>query len=225
MGTVPFKDECWYVIEAEADARIWIGLAAGVDRERFAAAVAAGQADRLLHVEPARTGQAFYLPGGTVHALGGGLVVAEVQTPSDTTYRVFDWNRVDPATGRPRELHLAEALEAIDYSGPPPQPPRSHLGGVSTTVTQLVRCDRFIVEKAQFIEGVEQEIPYAEMVAWQVLSGRGRIRYGDRGESVDFAAGELVLLPAALKGGRVFCHTDCTWLEITIPAKAAAGRG
>ncbi len=218
-----FKDECWYVIDAEPNARIWIGLKDGVDRAEFAAAADSGQVDRLLHAEPARPGHAFFLPGGTVHALGGGLVVAEVQTPSDTTYRVFDWNRVDAATGRARELHVGDALDVIDYSGPPPQPKRSHLGGVFTTVTQLVRCRHFTVERVQFLEGVEQEVPYAEMVAWQVLSGRGQVRYGERGESVDFAAGELVLLPAALKSARVFCHTDCTWLEITVPTRVPAG--
>lgn len=218
-GDAKLKTEAWFVLDADPGASIYIGLRAGVTRRRFEEALAGGGVPEMLHAAPAKPGHAFFLPAGTVHALGGGLVVAEVQTPSDTTYRVFDWDRLDPATRRPRPLHVREALDAIDWSGPPPAMPRAHVGGIFTTVTQLVKCEFFTVEKVRFLEGIEQEIPYAEMVVWQVLSGRGEVRHGGPGGPVPFAAGDLVLLPAALQDGKVFCETDCTWLEVTIPTK------
>ncbi|MCG3177742.1 MAG: Mannose-6-phosphate isomerase ManA [Phycisphaerae bacterium] len=220
-GKARLKNEAWIVLDADPGAKIYIGLAPGVTRDRFARGLREGGLADLMRAQPAKPGHAFYLPAGTVHALGAGLVVAEVQTPSDTTYRVWDWDRVDPATGKGRQLHVAEAMEAINFSDPPPRPSRSHVASVFTTVTQLVKCENFTVERVRFTEGVEQEIPYAEMVVWQVLTGQGEVRH-DGGEPVPFRAGDLVLLPASLRGGRVFCQTDCTWLEVTVPAVAPA---
>src|SRR3712207_4110893 len=92
--------------------------------------------------------RSHFLPSGTVHALGAGILAAEVQTPSDTTFRVFDFNRVDPSTGESRKLHVKEAIECIDFSGKPiPEQPRSHVAGLFTTVTRLVTSPYFKLEK------------------------------------------------------------------------------
>ena len=109
MGRGEPKTECWYIVAAEPGAVIYKGLKKGVNRTELEAAIASGTvADTLMNVEVA-AGQCHMLPAGTPHAIGAGLVVAEIQTPSDTTYRVFDWGRVDEA-GRPRQLHIAEAV-------------------------------------------------------------------------------------------------------------------
>ena len=99
------KTEAWVVLHAEPGSRIYAGLKDGVDRPRLGAAIADGTAADCLHsFEPKRAGDCVFLPAGTVHALGGGITIFEVQQTSDTTYRLFDWNRVDAKTGRPREL-------------------------------------------------------------------------------------------------------------------------
>src|SRR5206468_5718344 len=130
------KTEAWYVIQHDRDARLFKGLRRGATRDQFGAAIERGQVEQHLQSIDAKAGQCHYLPSGTVHALGAGMLVAEVQTPSDTTFRLFDFNRVDPSTGRPRKLHVREALACIDFSGrAEPRQERSHVGGLFTTVS------------------------------------------------------------------------------------------
>ncbi len=220
-GSVRVKNEAWYVLSAEPDGCIYRGLVPGIDRERFAAAIRAGTVEPLLRRIAVKEGRAYYLPSGTVHALGAGVMVAEVQTPSDTTFRVFDWNRVDAATGRPRELHVEEALACIDFSGVEPGAAgekRSHVASLWTTVTRLITCPSFIVEKVRMVAGVEQEIPYAEPVVWMMLSGRAAVTWGGGRERMEIGRGETVLLPAALREARLVTSEECAWLEVTLPA-------
>ena len=99
------KTEAWVVLHAEPGSRIYAGLKEGVDRPRLERAIADGTVADCLHsFEPKPAGDCIYLPAGTVHALGGGITIFEVQQTSDTTYRLFDWNRVDAKTGKSREL-------------------------------------------------------------------------------------------------------------------------
>ncbi|WP_199747417.1 class I mannose-6-phosphate isomerase, partial [Corallococcus sp. AB049A] len=88
----------------------------GTSRADFDESIREGACESLLNSVRVQKGDTFYLPSGTVHALGAGMVAAEVQTPSDTTFRVYDFNRVDPTTGKPRKLHVEQALECIDFS-------------------------------------------------------------------------------------------------------------
>ena len=132
------KNEAWYVLQAEPNSRLLKGLEAGVTRESFERAVADGTVEGLLTGLPAVVGECHYLPSGTVHALGAGMLVAEVQTPSDTTYRVYDFKRKDPKTGEERELHVDRALRCIDFStaGTNPTPPVGG-DGILTTAPQF----------------------------------------------------------------------------------------
>ena len=110
------KNEAWYIMQADEGSRLLKGLKLGVTRDAFEASLRDGTVESLIHSIPAKAGQCFYLKSGTVNALGAGVAVAEVQTASDTTYRVFDFNRVDPSTGKTRKLHVTEALECINFS-------------------------------------------------------------------------------------------------------------
>jgi mannose-6-phosphate isomerase len=116
------KTEAWVVLHAELGSRIYAGLKEGVDRPRLERAIADGTVADCLHSFEPTVGDCVYLPAGTVHALGGGITVFEVQQTSDTTYRLFDWNRVDKKTGEARQLHISEALECIRYRGGPVGP-------------------------------------------------------------------------------------------------------
>src|SRR5690606_38776538 len=109
--------------------------------------------------------------------LGGGCFAAEVQTPSDTTYRVYDFNRVEPATGKVRDLHVDQAMDCIDFSGNEPKPtPRKHEASFFTAVTRLAQAPQFTIEKVRMTEGVEQAIPYDQPVVWILLKGEIAIR-------------------------------------------------
>lgn len=110
------KNECWHILDRTPGARILVGTTPGTTRETFAKSIEDGTCESKLNAVKVEIGETFYLPSGTVHALGGGIVAAEVQTPSDTTYRVFDFNRIDPSTGKTRALHVAPALECIDFN-------------------------------------------------------------------------------------------------------------
>src|SRR4051812_1616971 len=133
------KNEAWYVLQSDPGARILKGVRKGTSRDDFWRAIKSGTVEQSVNTVRVKPGASYYLPSGTVHALGAGTPVAEVQTPSDTTFRVHDFNRVDPSTGKPRTLHLEQALECIDFSGrAEAEQPRSHVAGLFTTVSRLV---------------------------------------------------------------------------------------
>ena len=156
-----------------------------------------------------------YLPSGTCHALGAGLLVAEVQTPSDTTFRVYDWGRTD------RALHVEAAMESIHFG--PAQTARyekrTHIAGMHTHVSRLCACDFFRIEKVRMSEAYEQEIPYNQPTVWMVLQGHGVIEMTDG--KMEFARGETLLLPARMNEPRVKILEDTVWLEVTFPQAAA----
>ncbi len=141
-GQVRIKNEAWYVIDAEEDGFIYRGVREGVDAETLRHAIRQQRVESVLNRIAVRKGHCYYLPSGTIHALGGGVTVAEAQTPSDITYRVYDWNRIDPSTGAERELHLEEALQCISFdTAPLVGEQREHVASVWTSVTSLVRCE------------------------------------------------------------------------------------
>jgi mannose-6-phosphate isomerase len=214
------KNEAWYIVQNDPGARIYKGLNSGVTKEAFRQSLGDGTCESLLKSITAKPGDCHYLRSGTVHALGGGILAAEVQTPSDTTFRVYDFNRIEAATGKPRKLHVEEAMACIDFSGKEPSPqPRSHTAGFFTTVTRLVSCDYFTIEKVRFSEGVEEPVPYDEPVIWVMLEGTAEVRVGDLKEPVRFTKGETVLLPAAMRNPILKTLTDCVWLETTMPIR------
>ncbi len=139
------KTEAWYVVESDPQSRIFAGLRPGVSRDDLADAVREGRTEEVLHSFHPEPGDCVFIPAGTVHALGEGLLVCEIQQSSDTTFRLFDWNRVGP-DGNRRPLHVEESLEVTDYrSGPvSPQPKGIPREGWRT----LVDCDRFVLRSA-----------------------------------------------------------------------------
>jgi len=141
------KTEAWVVLGAKPGGTIYAGLQPGVDRSALAEAIRRGTCEDCLHRFHPKPGDCVCLPAGTVHALGEGLLVAEIQQASDTTFRLFDWNRLGP-DGKPRALHVEQGLEAIDYDrGPvsPQQPRETTRSGVS----RLIECDKFILDRWQ----------------------------------------------------------------------------
>jgi mannose-6-phosphate isomerase len=212
------KSEAWYIVQNDPGAKLYRGLKLGTTREQFKAAIDSGTVEQVIETRAVKEGQCYYLPSGTVHALGAGIFVAEVQTPSDTTFRAFDFNRIDPATGKPRKLHIEQALQCIDFSGRPEEKQvRSHVAGYFTTVSRLVTCPYFKLEKVRMTEGVEEPVPYDQPVVWIMLSGDAEVRVGSMSEPTHFTRGDTVLLPATMNKPIIKTLSDCQWLEVTFP--------
>ncbi|MFQ5491879.1 MAG: type I phosphomannose isomerase catalytic subunit [Phycisphaerae bacterium] len=219
-GQVRVKHEAWYIIDAAPDGAIYHGLIEGIDRPALARAIAEGRTQQVLRRVPVKPGECYYLPSGTLHALGAGVLVAEIQTPSDVTYRVFDWDRVDPESGQPRELHIEQALECIHFDTPPPKQVRSHVVSVWASVTRLVTCDPFVIEQVRMKAGVAQEVPYGGLAVWIVLQGRGRVGPKQGGPPLAFSLGDTVVIPADLRGALIEVTQDAMWLEVTVPLRS-----
>lgn len=139
------KTEAWVVLDAQPGSRIYAGLKRGFDRASLERELRRGTCELCLHHFEPRPGDCIFIPAGMVHAIGAGLLVAEIQQSSDVTYRLFDFNRVGP-DGRPRTLHIDEGLAAIDFRHGPaaPQTPGD---GHAPHVERLVECDKFVLER------------------------------------------------------------------------------
>lgn len=199
------KNEAWFIVQADKGSRLLIGLKPGVTREIFAQKVADGTVESAINSIPVKPGECFYLPSGTVHALGAGILVAEVQTPSDTTYRVFDFNRVDPSTGGQRKLHIEQAMQCIDFS-PPPRP-RTPIG------PELAKCEHFSIRRLTATPGQNMQIVNGPAVL-MVIQGSGEI-YTSGGTAV-YNAGDTILLPDIVKQRIGDAETDTLMLEVGI---------
>jgi mannose-6-phosphate isomerase len=139
------KTEAWVVIHADPGSRIYAGLKSGVDRQRFQQSIAAGQAESCLHCFEPQVGDCVYIPAGTVHALGQGLVVAEIQQASNTTFRLFDWNRVG-SDGQPRALHVQAGLGAVDFERGPISPQKP-VPNSDSAAERLLECEKFVLDR------------------------------------------------------------------------------
>ncbi len=141
------KTECWYVFSAQEGAELVLGWTRDTSREEYERRVADGTLGDILRRVPVNAGDAFYLPAGTLHAIGSGIILFETQQASDLTYRIFDWNRTG-ADGKPRELHVRKAADVLDYG-------RGTAGAVETLSysfeglerTAIIADSRFIVER------------------------------------------------------------------------------
>ena len=204
LGGEP-KTEVWYFLDCTGDANIYAGLKKGITREVFQKLLETGGMETALHEIPVRAGESIFIPSGRLHAIGAGNVIIEIQQNSDTTYRVFDWNRVG-LDGQPRALHVQESLESIDFTDFEP--------GVQTIEADgtLVKCEFFDVRLRREAGAVGTT---GECVTLAVVGGA--IRVG----GVTLNAGDFALLPASMDAkSREVTPVDATtqWLEIRIPA-------
>lgn len=213
------KSEAWYIVEADPGAELFIGLRPGITREDVRAAAGTEALVGLLRRWPAKAGRCYYVPGGTPHAIGAGVLLAEIQTPSDTTYRLYDWGRRD-AAGRPRDLHVSEALAELDDGIAPAAiaQPRRHVSSVLSTATRAVSSEHFTVEIVRLVADACEPIAFGDAVVWVIVSGAGTARAG--GTACPFRAGDVMLLPAGISEAMVTATSDCTWLEVKIPIRS-----
>jgi mannose-6-phosphate isomerase len=206
LGKGEPKTECWYIISAVDGAVIYKGLKKGVTKELFTEAVEKGNVAEMLAKVPVKQGQCHFLPAGTAHAIGPGLLIAEIQMPSDTTYRVFDFNRVDD-TGKARQLHIEEALESIHFDA-------SSDDLSVTTIGRLVDCEYFKINKGHQAKNCELLLSPGKMKTLIILTGSGTIVSVEQ-EPIEFQSGDTLLIPFAYEGAIRFL-SDTQYLTVTI---------
>ena len=190
------KTEMWYIVDTEPDAVICAGLSESVTPDEYAAKVADNTLMDVVAHHNSKPGDVFFLPAGRIHSIGAGNLLVEVQETSDITYRIYDFGRVDAKTGKPRQLHVEEAKDAIDYTVYPSYvtEPGVDLDGVC----DLVHCDHFDVYRIN-IQDTKSFYPEKDsFVAYTCIEGEVTIT-DDRKNSITLHRGESCLIPAMAK--------------------------
>ena len=209
------KSEAWVVLEAGNNSRIYAGLKPDTTREKIRNALSDGTVEKHLASFTPQKGDGIFIPAGTVHALGGDVVVFEIQQNSDVTFRLYDWNHIDPRTGHPRELQIDKALECIDFK-------QGIIGPVAPLLEDkmparremLFKCEHFhlwrVEAESMFIVGVA-ETPRILVC----LTGEGEVEHD--GANYPIGRGDVMLLPAIV--GACFCKPEgvISLLEISLP--------
>ncbi len=208
------KTETWVVVHAEPGSRIYAGLRRGVTRADMIDAIGSGTVEATLHSFPARAGDCILIPAGTVHAIGAGVVLAEVQQMSDATFRLHDWGRVG-TDGRPRALHTAEALESIDFEAGPIAPMETSAEPIDGgTRERLARSDYFALDRLR-IDGPARVGGHDRFTIVVGLGGEVEVRSGD--SAVLLGMGQTLLLPASIGPCEVIPGGRATLLTCIAP--------
>ncbi len=201
LGGEP-KTEMWYFLACDPGSRIYAGLAPGTTRASFEEKLRHGTIEECLHVLPTREGDSIFIPSGRLHAIGEGNLIVEIQQNSDTTYRVFDWNRTG-LDGQPRALHLEESLLSTDFHDF--APPLAHLeSGL------LAACNHFRVEK-KILTSRQDLRPPGDFALITVVGGRATCA------EQTFQPGDFFLLPATDAPPVAASARECTVLVTTLP--------
>ncbi|GAB7088422.1 type I phosphomannose isomerase catalytic subunit [Marinifilum fragile] len=207
------KTEMWYVIEADKGSELIVGFNQEVDKAKYVAKLEEGKLEEILNNEPVKKGSCFFIPAGRVHAIGKGILLAEIQQTSDVTYRMYDWNRTDDQ-GNPRELHTELAVDAIDYSFEKKY--RTDYETEINKTTELVRCPYFTTNTLEFDKQIEKDYSQLDsFVIYMCLDGNFTIESED-GITTEVTKGETILIPAALENVILFPKGKTEILEVYI---------
>lgn len=206
------KTEMWYIMEAEKGAKIVDGFTIDVTADEYQKILQMGHLEDILHIEHPQNGDVFFIPAGRVHALGKGLLLAEIQQTSDCTYRIYDYNRPD-ANGKRRELHTAEALAAIDFGEL--KDGKTHYHYEENKTVQLAHCPHFTTNLISLTKSLRKDFSQLDsFVAYLCTEGIAAVKALDK--IVPFHAGECVLVPAVAQDVELHCEFPAKLLEIYI---------
>jgi len=206
------KTEMWYVLECNKDSKIYTGFKEGVTKKIYEESLINGKIVEIMNVESVEAGDAFFTPAGRVHAIGGGIVLVEIQQTSDITYRIFDWNRVGSGKEK-RELHTELALDAIDFK----QTGKSkiRIKPELNKAENLVNCEYFSTNILSFNKPIDKEYYSNDsFVVYICLEGEFLICWDGNSDKV--IKGETVLLPAMIKEVTLKPTNEAHLLEVFI---------
>lgn len=209
------KTEMWVVLDRAPGASLYAGLAEGVTPEALRETLAAGTAEACLVRLPVERGQALFIPGGLVHAIGAGCLIYEVQQNSNTTYRLYDWNR-SGADGKPRALHIEESFKTIDWTLRPPrmQAPVSRGACGRNLWSDVVSCEFFSLRRLDLAEALSVPLDGTSFQALFVEKGSVAVSSG--GETVVLPPGASALIPAAAPAYSLAPQGSATLLVTTL---------
>jgi mannose-6-phosphate isomerase len=207
------KTEAWVILEKDAGSLLYAGLKENIGRERFSQALRAGELPDVMHSYEPRPGDCVFLDAGTIHAIGAGLTLFEVQQTSDITYRLYDWGRVDAKTGQPRPLHLEQSLRCVDFAKGPCDPVLPFRENERDR-ERLVRCEYFGLHRRKGDQRfkIESDGRCKILVG---LDGKACVRQGGPGHPLK--KGDVLLLPASAGAVECLPDGDATILEIEVP--------
>ncbi len=204
------KSEAWVILDTTLEGLIYVGLKEGVTEESLRIAIKQDTVPDLLHAIEVKKGECYYLPSGTCHALGAGVLVAEVQTPSDTTFRVWDWGRTH------REMHVDQAMECIDFGAPllPFAKPEPMQCGDFLT-THFIDTPYFSIERIEAITDTTLDLVVDDTPAvFMVVQGHAKISHTI---PVDAPTGTTILLPVGVKHATMVMPKGCAILRFDLP--------
>lgn len=206
------KTEMWYVVDAEQEAELIIGFTKDCSHDEYLDALDEGKVEDLLQKVPVKKGDVFFIPAGLVHAIGKGVVVAEIQQSSDITYRIYDYKRTDDQ-GNERELHTEQALDVISFEAS--KEPKTAYTPLLNDVTPLVKCNYFTTNMLRFNQNITRH--YAKIdsfVSYMCLEGNFVIEFG--GEKTIVNKGDTILIPASIDELSLIPDSEVTLLEVYI---------
>jgi len=206
------KTEMWFIADAAPDASLYVGLKRGVTRAEFEKRTADGSVADCFHRIPVKAGDTMFLPSGRVHAIGDGLVIFEIQQNSDTTYRVFDWNRMG-LDGKPREMHVAQSLASIDFNDFEPK----LVGTPFTAEGKVQKCalvddPLFNVETWKLSSGATGLLKDKRLQIIAVTAGKVDVQSGST--TAKLSAGQFCLIPASVERTEVLAKSDAALLRV-----------
>lgn len=203
------KTEMWYVIDAEPEGELIIGFVEDISKEDYLKALQAGNLEDLLQRVKVSAGDVFFIPAGLVHAIGKGVVLAEIQQSSDLTYRIYDYNRVD-SSGKQRELHINEALDVIDFSAS--GDPKTLYSESLNELATLVSCDYFTTNLIRFNEPLNRNYGKLDsFVVFICVEGEFQVLYEET--YITVSKGETILIPASMAEVELIPQGEATLLE------------
>jgi mannose-6-phosphate isomerase len=205
------KNEMWYIVSADRTSRLIIGFDRPMDRDTCSRLLEEGKLTQVLREVPVVEGSAFYISTGTVHAIGGGILLAEIQQSSDVTYRIYDWDRPGQ-DGKMRQLHTQEALDAIHFGPRTAELPyREELNtSVAIARSRYFNTDKLVLDRPYSISLKDRD----SFTVFMCVGGAAKLRSNTA--EVDIRTGETVLLPAELEAVAIATH-NCVLLDISIP--------
>jgi len=206
------KTEMWYVVDADPGSELIIGFSEDCSRETYLEAMASDRVEDLLQKVPVAKGDVFFIPAGRVHAIGKGVVVAEIQQSSDITYRIYDYKRKDD-NGNERELHTEQALDVISFEAS--KHPKTVYTPVLNETTPLVTCDYFTTNMVRFNKRLDRH--YASLdsfVSYMCLEGSFIIEF--EGDKTTVTKGDTVLIPASIDELTLTPDGEVTLLEVYV---------
>jgi len=212
-GLTAGKTEMWYIMDADKDSELISGFREKIDKEEYQKLLQEKKLREVLNVEKVKKGDVYYMPSGRVHAIGPGIFLAEIQQTSDVTYRIYDWDRVDEQ-GNGRELHIAEALDAIDFEVRKDY--KTTYKSKLNSTSKVVNSPYFKTNILEFDQAIAKD--YEEMDSFILyICVEGVCNILAEETETGLRMGEAVLIPNGITKAQLFPKERCKLLEVFVP--------